>query len=62
MPTQIVAGYGFTAEPDFVVVLDRATGAVQQRIKVPSGPEVFALVGERLYVRTYDRDLVFSVK
>lgn len=54
----VVAGYGFTGEPDFLYLLDKRTGEVRQRLPVPSGPTYIIRKGERLYVRTYDRDLV----
>lgn len=57
----LVCGYGFTAEPDALYVLDRATGATRTRIKLKSGPEHLVVSGDRLYVRTYDMDYVFAV-
>jgi hypothetical protein len=56
----IVTGYGFTAEPDFLFAIDLATGKVTQKIPVKSGPELLRLKGDRLFVRTYDRDYVFK--
>jgi hypothetical protein len=60
----IVTGYGFSAEPDFVCVIDAATGKTVQKIAVPSSPEYFAWSeGTReLRVRTYDHDLVLAVE
>jgi outer membrane protein assembly factor BamB len=57
----IVAGYGFTAEPDFLYLLDRRTGKVLHRLPVPSAPEIIKLRGGRLHVRTYDRQLVVRI-
>ena len=57
----IVAGYGFTAEPDFLYLLDRRTGRVLDRLEVPSAPEVIRLRGDRLLVRTYDRQVVARI-
>jgi hypothetical protein len=57
----IVSGYGFTAEPDFLYLLDRRTGRVLDRLPVPSAPEVIKLRGDRLHVRTYDRDVVARI-
>jgi len=54
----IVAGYGFTAEPDFLYLLDRRTGKVLDRLALPTAPEIIKLRGDRLHVRTYDRDIV----
>lgn len=58
----LVTGYGFTAEPDFVYVLDAATGAVRQKLPVPSGPEEIIAKDGRFFVRTYDADLVFDAR
>jgi outer membrane protein assembly factor BamB len=57
----IVSGYGFTAEPDFLYLLDRRTGRVLDRLAVPSAPETVKLRGGRLHVRTYDRQLVVRI-
>lgn len=58
----VVTGYGFTAEPDFLFVLDLATGTVRQKIPVKSGPEALRRKGDRLFVRTYETDYVFKSK
>ena len=50
----IVAGYGFTAEPDFLYLIDRHCGKVLQKIHLKTAHE------DRLYVRTYDHDYVFD--
>jgi outer membrane protein assembly factor BamB len=57
----IVAGYGFTAEPDFLYLLHRPSGRVLDRLPLPSAPEVIALRGDRLEVRTYDRKVVARI-
>lgn len=57
----IVAGYGFTAEPDFLYLLDRRTGKVLHRLRVPSAPEIIKLRESRLHVRAYDRQLVVRI-
>ncbi len=57
----IVSGYGFTAEPDFLYLLDRRSGRVLDRLEVPSAPEVIKLRGDRLVVRTYDRQVVARI-
>jgi outer membrane protein assembly factor BamB len=50
----IVAGYGFTAEPDNVFLVERATGKVTQKIAVSSAPEVYQLMDrEHLDVTLY---------
>ena len=58
----ILTGYGFTAEPDFVYVLDGATGRTVAKHKVKSGPDFLLLKDEQLYVRCYDTDYVFDVR
>lgn len=57
----IVTGYGFTAEPDFLYLLDRRTGRVRDRLAVPSGPERIVVKDGRLNVRTYDHELVVKL-
>ncbi len=58
----ILSGYGFTAEPDFLYVLDMKTGAVASKLKLKSGPEVILEEGGTLFVRTYDRDYELEVR
>ncbi len=57
----IVSGYGFTAEPDYLYLLDRRNGRVLDRLAVPSAPEIIKLRGDRLDVRTYDRKVVARI-
>ncbi len=57
----VVSGYGFTAEPDFMLVLDQATGATLSKTPVKSGPSYLVRKGDQLLVRTYDTDYVFGV-
>ena len=57
----IVAGYGFTREPDFLYLLDRKTGRALDRIGVPSAPERIVLRDGRLHVRTYDRQVIARI-
>lgn len=58
----IISGYGFTAEPDFLFVLDAKTGEVATKKKLASGPEVILEKAGMLYVRTYDRDYQFVMR
>ena len=53
----VIAGYGFTREPDALYVLDRRNGRAVGRLAVPSAPEHILLRRGSLWVRTYDRDL-----
>lgn len=58
----LITGYGFTAEPDFLYLLDPDTGAVLSKTKVDSGPEYIVQKADRIHVRTYDRDYVFRLQ
>ena len=58
----LVTGYGFTAEPDYLYVLDRRTGKTVARLALPSGPERIVLRGDRVHVRTYDHDVVVELE
>ncbi|MGE0396971.1 MAG: hypothetical protein AB7T06_09655 [Kofleriaceae bacterium] len=50
----IVAGYGFTSEPDNVFLVDRSSGKVTQTIRVSSAPQQYALRGkDRLDITLY---------
>ncbi len=62
MGDAVISGYGFTAEKDFLYVLDRRTGAVAQTVPVRSGPEWLILKEGKLFVRTYDTDYVFRLQ
>ena len=46
---------------DYLTVLDRRTGKALARAAVPSGPEWILLRRGKLFVRTYDHDLVLRV-
>lgn len=53
----VVTGYGFTAEKDYVYVLDAKTGKVAQKAFVKKAPErIEALDDERLSVLLYDAE------
>jgi len=58
----ILTGYGFTAEPDNLVVLERRSGKTVSRVKVDSAPEYLFVQGRRLLVRTYDTDYEFDLR
>lgn len=57
----IIAGYGFTAEDDFLHIIDTRDGSTARSVKVKSGPELLFVKDDQLYVRTYDTDYVFSL-
>ena len=58
----VICGYGFTAEPDYMFVLDQETGKTVKRTPVASGPSVLVMKDNALFVRTYATDYVFDVK
>lgn len=58
---QIVSGYGFTAERDWLYLVDPASGRVRDRLALPSAAERIALRGDRIVVRCYDAWVVASL-
>jgi hypothetical protein len=57
----IVSGYGFTAQPDYLYLLDKRTGAVARRMRLKSAAGYIISKGDRLHVRAYDTDLVLKL-
>lgn len=57
----IICGYGFTAEPDFIYLLDRFTGQIMEKIPVNSAAYQFDAVGDTLYVATYNTAYEFEM-
>jgi len=58
----ILTGYGFTAEPDFLYLLDRKTGTIRARHPLKTAPELILLQGDQIFVRCYDTDEVFRLR
>jgi hypothetical protein len=58
----VVTGYGFTDEPDYLYLLDRATGKVADRMLLPNAPEQITRQGTAIRVRTYDHVVVVRLK
>jgi hypothetical protein len=61
-PNYLVTGYGFTAEDDWLYLLDRKSGKVVERLPLPSGPERITQRGRQIVVRTYDHVLVVDLR
>ena len=61
-PRYLVTGYGFTAEPDWLYLLDRKTGRIVERLALPSAPERITRRGGQLIVRTYDHVLTVRLR
>lgn len=57
----IICGYGFTAEPDYIYLLDRFTGEKIETITVNSAPSQFEVVDDMLYMATYDTAYEFKI-
>ncbi len=57
----IICGYGFTAEPDYIYILDRFTGKKLDTIKVNSAPEQFEIIDGILNVATYNTAYTFKI-
>lgn len=55
----IVCGYGFTAEDDYIYILDIGDGHTAGRIRVKTAPKLFTLLGSYLYVACYDTGYVY---
>ena len=58
----LVTGYGFTDEPDYLYLLDRATGKVVDRLLLPNAPDTIKRRGALIRVRTYDHVVVVRVR
>lgn len=57
----IICGYGFTAEPDYLYLLDRFTGDKVDEIKLDSAPSQFEVRDDVLYVATYNTAYEFKI-
>jgi hypothetical protein len=58
----LVTGYGFTNEPDYLYLLDRATGKVVDRLALPNAPEKITWQQGLIRVRTYDHVVTVRLK
>ena len=54
----IVSGYGFTAERDWLYLVDPANGRVRDRVALPSMAERLSVRGDEIVVRAYDARVV----
>jgi len=57
----IISGYGFSAEPDYLYLLDTSNGRQIEKIALRTGPQYIISKDDRVFVRTYNRDYVFRV-
>lgn len=58
----LVCGYGFTAEDDFLNIIDLGTGKLWEQIPIKSMASYIIWKDDTLYVRTYDTDYMFSAE
>jgi len=58
----LVTGYGFTKEPDYLYLLDRATGKVVDRVALPNAPDKISWQQGLVRVRTYDHVVTVRLK
>lgn len=58
----LVTGYGFTAEPDNVVLLRLRDGKTMQKVSVESAPHGFVLDAGRIVVDAYGAEYVFELR
>lgn len=57
----IVCGYGFTAEPDYLNLINRLDGSLLEQIPVKSMADYIIRKDDTLYVRTYHTDYTFQI-
>ncbi len=58
----IICGYGYTAEPDNIYLLNRYTGEVAGSIPVRTAASWFEVNEDLLYVLTYNTDYTFRIE
>lgn len=57
----IICGYGFTDEDDYLKIVDMKTGAVTKEIPIRTKAEHIIKKDDKLYVRTYNMNYVFGL-
>jgi hypothetical protein len=58
----VLTGYGFTAEPDFLYIIDRFNGDITQTIPIKTAHEHIIIKNSMCYVRTYNMNYVYTIK
>ncbi|GAB4544165.1 MAG: hypothetical protein Tsb0014_38150 [Pleurocapsa sp.] len=58
----IICGYGFTAELDYLYLINKNTGEILQQIPLKTAPDYIIPKDNKLYVRTYNTDYVFKIQ
>ena len=57
----IICGYGYSEEPDYIYLVDLATGKRRQTIKVASAADYVVRKEDKVYVLTYDKQYVYDI-
>lgn len=57
----IICGYGFTAEPDYLYLVDAATGSILSATELDSAHDYLEIQGDKLYVTTYKSLYTFQL-
>lgn len=57
----VISGYGFSAEPDYLYLLDSSNGKQVGRIALRTGPRYIIHKDDLVYVRTYNTDYQFRI-
>jgi hypothetical protein len=58
----LLTGYGFTAEPDFLYVVNRYNGDIVQTIPVRTAHEHIVIKNDKCYVRTYNTNYIYTIE
>lgn len=58
---EIICGYGFTKEEDFLNVLDKRTGKLVSRVPLDTKPDYIIEKDDILYVQTYNENYKFEI-
>lgn len=58
---EIICGYGFTNEEDFLHILDKQTGKLVLQIPLDTKPDYIIRKNDILYVQTYNENYAFEI-
>lgn len=58
---EIICGYGFTAEEDFLHILDKQTGELVSQTPLDTKPDYIIKKDDILYVQTYNENYAFEI-
>ncbi|MCR5249467.1 MAG: RsiV family protein [Lachnospiraceae bacterium] len=58
----IISGYGFSNEADFIYLLNKENGKVQEKIGVSNAPYCFVKQGNELIVLHYGKEVTYTIE